>query len=76
MEFFIQVTEMRPKFIYTSYPKVFFIIYEILKQVDDAFISTAMNGIVSLASSWDCKLVLDIPFPNINCYDQGKNYCM
>lgn len=59
-----------------SYPKVFVVIYEILKENDDSLVSVAINAVNLLASSWDCKISLDIPAPKLVTYQyQGKYYC-
>lgn len=61
LEFFIKVTQIRPCLIFTTYPKVFVVIYEVLKEGDDSLVGVAINAITSLASSWDCKIALDVP---------------
>lgn len=73
MDLFINVTLIKPQIIYESYPKVFVVLYETLKEKDDSLIYFAINAVIMLATSWDCKISLDIPAPNIviNQY-QGK----
>lgn len=72
LEFFIKITQVRPHFIFTTYPKVFVVIYEALKEGDDSLVGVAINSIASLASSWDCKIVLDFPTTNMNFGYQGN----
>ncbi|XP_060874928.1 26S proteasome non-ATPase regulatory subunit 5-like isoform X2 [Metopolophium dirhodum] len=61
LEFFIKVTQVRPLFVFTTYPKVFVVIYEVLKEGDDSLVGVAINAITTLASSWECKILLDNP---------------
>jgi len=72
LEFFIQITQVKPHLVYSTYPKVFVVIYEVLKEGDDSLVGVVINAIISLASSWDCKIVLDIPTANMICGFQGK----
>lgn len=65
LEFFIKVTQVRPLLIFTTYPKVFAVIYEVLKEGDDSLLGVAINAIISLASSWECKMLLDIPIASV-----------
>lgn len=72
LEFFINITQVRPHFIFTTYPKVFVVIYELLKEGDDSQVGVVMNAISSLASSWECKHVLDVPTASMTCGYQGR----
>lgn len=72
LEFFIKVTQFQPQLIFTTYPKVFVVIYEILKDGEDSLIGVAINSIATLASSWDCKIVLDVPAADMTYGCQGK----
>lgn len=65
LEFFIKITQARPLFIFTTYPKVFFVIYEMLKEKDDSLVGVAINAITALASSWECKTLLDNPIASV-----------
>lgn len=71
LEFFIKVTQVRPQLIYAAYPKVFAVMYEVLKEGDDIAVGVVINAIISLACSWDCKIVLDTPTASITCGFQG-----
>lgn len=71
LEFFIKVTQVRPQLIYVTYPKVFVVIYEVLRERDDSSVGVVINAIISLASSWDCKIVLDVPTASTTCGYQG-----
>lgn len=71
LEFFIKVSQIRPQLIYATYPKVFAVMYEVLKEGDDIAVGVVINAIISLASSWDCKIVLDTPTASITCGFQG-----
>lgn len=72
LEFFIKVTQVQPQLIFTTYPKVFVVIYEVLKEGEDSLLGVAINSIATLASSWDCKMVLDVPATDITYGCQGK----
>lgn len=72
LEFFIKVTQVKPQLIFTAYPKVFVVIYEVLKEGEDSLLGAAINAISTLASSWDCKIVLDIPVADMSYGYQGK----
>lgn len=72
LEFFIKVTQVQPQLIFTSYPKVFVVIYEVLKEREDSLLGVAINSIATLASSWDCKMVLDVPAAGMTYGCQGK----
>lgn len=74
LEFFIKITQIRPRLIFTTYPKLFDVIYEALKEKDDSLVGVAINAITSLASSWDCKVALDVPATFMTCGFQGKVY--
>ncbi|KAF0754890.1 26S proteasome non-ATPase regulatory subunit 5-like, partial [Aphis craccivora] len=65
LDFFIQITQVRPFFMFTSYPKVFVVIYEMLKEEDDSLVGVAINAITNLASSWECKILLDNPTASV-----------
>jgi len=65
LDFFIQITQVRPFFMFTSYPKVFVVIYEMLKEEDDSLVGVAINAIANLASSWECKILLDNPTASV-----------
>ncbi|VVC35962.1 Hypothetical protein CINCED_3A014253 [Cinara cedri] len=65
LEFFIQIALIKPQLIYISYPKVFTVIYEIMNENDGLLVNVATNSIKVLASSWECKLSLDIPAPKL-----------
>lgn len=72
LEFFIKVTQVRPQLIFTTYPKVFTVIYEVLKEGDDLAVGVVISAIISLACSWDCKIVLDTPAASSTCGYQGR----
>lgn len=72
MEFFIKITQIRPLLILTNYPKVFVVLYEVLKEEDSSLIGVSLNGISYLASSWDCKIALDTPTVSMTCGYEGK----
>ncbi|XP_025207928.1 uncharacterized protein LOC112603532 isoform X2 [Melanaphis sacchari] len=73
LEFFIKITQVRPLFIFTTYPKVFVVIYEILKEGDDSLVGVAINAIANLASSWECKILLDIPTASVTLNYEDDN---
>lgn len=72
LDFFIQITQVRPFFMFTSYPKVFVVIYEMLKEEDDSLVGVALNAISNLASSWECKILLDNPTASVFLNYEGK----
>jgi len=72
LEFFIKIAQVKPLLIFTTYPKVFVVIYEVLKEGDDSLVGVAINAITSLASSWECKILLDIPTASITLNYEGK----
>lgn len=74
MEFFIKNVQIRPHLILTTYPKVFVVIYEILKEGEYPRAGVAINAIISLASSWDCKIALNVPTTIKTCGFQGEVY--
>ncbi|CAH1725177.1 26S proteasome non-ATPase regulatory subunit 5-like [Aphis gossypii] len=77
LDFFIQITQVRPFFIFTSYPKVFVVIYEMLKEEDDSLLGVAINAITNLASSWECKMLLDNPTASVILnYEDGDQLDM
>ncbi|XP_060833754.1 26S proteasome non-ATPase regulatory subunit 5 isoform X1 [Rhopalosiphum padi] len=65
LEFFVKITQVRPLFIFTTYPKVFVVIYEMLKEGDNSLVGVAINAITNLASSWECKILLDNPTASV-----------
>jgi len=73
VEFFINITLVRPYLVLTRYPKVFVVLYGTLKE-PDSLTGVAMNSISVLASSWDCKIALDIP-TSILIYDFQGTMC-
>jgi len=76
LEFFIKVTQVRPLFIFTTYPKVFVVIYEVLKEGDDSLVGVAINAITILASSWECKILLDNPSASMILNYDGKVFSL
>jgi len=72
LEFFIKVTQVRPLFMFTTYPKVFVVLYEVLKEGDDSLVGVAINAITTLASSWECKMLLDTPSASMILNHDGK----
>lgn len=75
LEFFINVTQVRPQLIFTTYPKVFIVIYEVLKEGDDdSLMGVTIKAVTALASSWDCKIALDVPTSGMTSCNmiQGK----
>jgi hypothetical protein len=72
LEFFIKITQINPHLILTNYPKVFVVLYEVLKEEDSSLIGVSLNSITYLASSWDCKMALDIPTASMTCGYEGK----
>ncbi|XP_025404940.1 26S proteasome non-ATPase regulatory subunit 5 isoform X2 [Sipha flava] len=71
LEFFIKITQINPHLILTNYPKVFVVLYEVLKEEDSSLIGVSLNSITYLASSWDCKMALDIPTASMTCGYEG-----
>jgi len=76
LEFFIKITQVRPLFIFTTYPKVFVVIYEVLKEGDDSLVGVAINAITNLASSWECKMLLDNPSASTILRYDGKVFSL
>lgn len=72
LEFFIKVTQVKPQLMFTTYPKVFVVLYETLKEGEDSLVGVAINSISTLASSWDCKVVLDVPVVDMTYGCQGE----
>lgn len=72
LEFFVKITQVRPLFIFTTYPKVFVVIYEMLKEGDNSLVGVAINAITNLASSWECKILLDNPTASVILNFEGK----
>lgn len=70
VEFFINIALVRPYLVLTRYPKLFVVIYDTLKE-PDSLTGVAMKSIYFLASSWDCKIALDVPASFLICDSQG-----
>jgi len=60
--------------VFTTYPKVFVVLYEVLKEGDDDLVGVAINAITTLASSWECKISLDNPSASMILNYDGKVY--